>query len=362
VIQPFVVPNISMEPEITKGSRILVWKLTSTFAPGDIVAYRHGDRIWVARVKQAGPTGLTLQLNKSPSTEVQPDVVVGKVISVLWRPSPASAETYTGQSIVRPIRSQLGAEASAAEALASKIATPREISKIPAIVSGRLLDQDGKPLGGKSLAFVKEGSVVIITDGPTGDDGTFQFELPVDQPWQVILLGRRAYGKLAPRSEAMITPTPGSSTSDVPNYDLALRLDGTRLQSRLTPLSLEAMHGTETNTPQSIVASRLQLAALLKEHADLREAHGAKHPEVLELFKRIEDLRTIIKQGGSPTAPATPSASPPMPKDGAGAMWGEAQDGLQAGICFNGEERMGGEVKVELWVQNSGTATRSPTP
>jgi len=95
VIQPFLVPNNSMSPEITKGSRILVWKLTSTYAPGDIVAYRHEDKIWVARVTQVGPTMLTLQKNKIPGTEVHPDVVVGKVISVFWRPSPGAASAQT---------------------------------------------------------------------------------------------------------------------------------------------------------------------------------------------------------------------------------------------------------------------------
>jgi hypothetical protein len=34
--------------------------------------------------------------------------------------------------------------------------------------------------------------------------------------------------------------------------------------------------------------------------------------------------------------------------------WGEAKDGLQAGIRVNGDARIGGEVKVELWVCNSG--------
>ena len=91
VIHPFVVPNDSMSPEITKGSRILVWKLTSAYAPGDIVAYRHGDRVWVARVTQVGPTMLTLQKNKLPTTEVHLEAVVGKVISVFWRPSPGTA-------------------------------------------------------------------------------------------------------------------------------------------------------------------------------------------------------------------------------------------------------------------------------
>ena len=92
VIHAFVVPNDSMSPEITKGSRILVWKLTSTYAPGDIVAYRHEDRVWVARVTQVGPTMLTLQKNKLPSTAVHLEAVVGKVISVFWRPSPGGSK------------------------------------------------------------------------------------------------------------------------------------------------------------------------------------------------------------------------------------------------------------------------------
>jgi Signal peptidase, peptidase S26 len=88
VIHPFVVPNNSMSPEITKGSRILVWKLTSTYAPGDIVAYRHEDKIWVARVTQVGPAMLTLQKNSKMNSEVPREAVIGKVISVFWRPSP----------------------------------------------------------------------------------------------------------------------------------------------------------------------------------------------------------------------------------------------------------------------------------
>ena len=97
-------------------------------------------------------------------------------------------------------------------------------------------------------------------------------------------------------------------------------MDGIRLQARLTPLSLEAMQGTEKNTPQSIVASRLQLAALLKELADLRETLGARHPKVLELLNRIEDLRSILRQEEPSTAPAPSRGSIPMPKGGANAL------------------------------------------
>jgi len=97
IMQPFVVPNNSISPEITKGSRILVWKLTSVYAPGDIVAYRNDDKIWVARVTQVEPTMLTLQKNSTPNSEVSREAVIGKVISVFWRPSPRvnTAQTLT---------------------------------------------------------------------------------------------------------------------------------------------------------------------------------------------------------------------------------------------------------------------------
>jgi hypothetical protein len=95
VVQPFVVPNNSMSPEITKGSRILVWKLTSTYAPGDIVVYRHEDKVWVARVTQVVPTMLTLQKNSTPNSEVPRETVIGKVISVFWRPSPGAPPAHT---------------------------------------------------------------------------------------------------------------------------------------------------------------------------------------------------------------------------------------------------------------------------
>jgi tRNA A-37 threonylcarbamoyl transferase component Bud32 len=107
VIQPFVVPNNSMSPEITKGSRILVWKLTSTYAPGDIVVYQHEDKIWVARVTKTGPTMLTLQKNSTPNSEVRRELVVGKVISVFWRPSlgantaQTSTPDYEAEALIR---------------------------------------------------------------------------------------------------------------------------------------------------------------------------------------------------------------------------------------------------------------------
>ena len=118
------------------------------------------------------------------------------------------------------------------EALAPRIATPPRAPPMPAIVRGLLLDPSGRPLGKTFLAFVKADSG-LITDGPISDDGTFLFELPVDQPWRVVMLQD---GKLSgPRSELMTTPVADSKSVE-PNYDLELRVDGARLQAQLTPL------------------------------------------------------------------------------------------------------------------------------
>ena len=127
------------------------------------------------------------------------------------------------------------------EALAPRNATPPRTPPMPSIVRGRLLGSDATPLGKKFLAFVKADSG-LITDGPINDDGTFQFELPVDQPWRVVLLQN---GKLSgPRSELMTTPIADGKSVE-PNYDLELRVDGARLQARLTPLSSPRVGGVD---------------------------------------------------------------------------------------------------------------------
>jgi signal peptidase I len=41
VAEPFLVTATYVEPELPRGSRILVWKLSGNFIAGDVVAYRH---------------------------------------------------------------------------------------------------------------------------------------------------------------------------------------------------------------------------------------------------------------------------------------------------------------------------------
>jgi hypothetical protein len=73
----------------------------------------------------------------------------------------------------------------------------------------------------------------FISDGLTGDDGSFRFEMPLGRSWQALLpQGGTLDG---PRSEALKISIPAAGTFVALVYDLELRLDGTRLNARLTP-------------------------------------------------------------------------------------------------------------------------------
>ena len=89
VIEAFIVPAKSLEPEIPLGSRVLVWKLSDKYAPGDIIAHRHGNQVWVSRVVRVADDHLITQRNQWPEEKMPRGDVIGKVVSVYWRASPA---------------------------------------------------------------------------------------------------------------------------------------------------------------------------------------------------------------------------------------------------------------------------------
>ena len=57
VAEVFYVPTGVVAPEIPRGSRVLVYKLGSTYEPGQIVAYRAGAVTLLGRVVKISPTG-----------------------------------------------------------------------------------------------------------------------------------------------------------------------------------------------------------------------------------------------------------------------------------------------------------------
>ena len=87
MLQSFVINGKSVEPEIPVGSYVFVWKLGNTFSPGDIIAHRHGNQIWVSRVVREEGDTFILQRNQWPEERLPNKDVIGKVVSVYWRAS-----------------------------------------------------------------------------------------------------------------------------------------------------------------------------------------------------------------------------------------------------------------------------------
>ncbi|MDR3402031.1 MAG: protein kinase [Chthoniobacter sp.] len=112
LIGPYVVIGDRAAPEIPSGSKILVWKLSGSFSPGDmiayvkehpepqwhlhispsgdVIAYAKGDNTYVGRVVRATGTSLTVNRNGEPDDTIPRSRVIGRVISVYWRATPLS--------------------------------------------------------------------------------------------------------------------------------------------------------------------------------------------------------------------------------------------------------------------------------
>lgn len=99
VLEAFVIKGRSIEPEAPTGSHILVWKLWNAYAPGDIVAYRHGEQTWVARVVSAEGRHLTVVRNTTPAEVLPLKDIIGKVVSVYWRTKPQPVVLRTFHSL-----------------------------------------------------------------------------------------------------------------------------------------------------------------------------------------------------------------------------------------------------------------------
>ena len=82
IAEPFYVPGKAVEPSIPQGSRILVYKLTSVFRAGDIVAFRDLEGavlLGIVKTDQGGV--LTVLRNGEPDREVAHARVIGRVVA-----------------------------------------------------------------------------------------------------------------------------------------------------------------------------------------------------------------------------------------------------------------------------------------
>ena len=76
---PVHVTTDAVAPELPNGSWALVYRLTSEFQPGDVVAYQVGSKLWVARYKSGTPSVIQLTRNNE-QLEVPRNTAIGKVV------------------------------------------------------------------------------------------------------------------------------------------------------------------------------------------------------------------------------------------------------------------------------------------
>jgi tRNA A-37 threonylcarbamoyl transferase component Bud32/tetratricopeptide (TPR) repeat protein len=171
-----------------------------------------------------------------------------------------------------------------------------------AIVSGRLLNESGHPVGGRVLKFVEadtnpatSGAPGFITDGPVRADGTFdRFELPGDKMWQVLLMQDNREVARSPRIGSGAAPASGADAAT--RYDLELRQNGAKLEAQITPLTLESMRGISRDTPAEVIERRLKLALELDELESERSTYGEKDPLFEDQRRKVEELRRLIAE------------------------------------------------------------------
>ncbi len=72
VAQVYTVPTTLVEPEIPQDAKVLVFKLSRSFAMGDIFAYRDAT--------ESATGDLVAEFNGVSAYTVEPDAVIGRVV------------------------------------------------------------------------------------------------------------------------------------------------------------------------------------------------------------------------------------------------------------------------------------------
>lgn len=79
VLTPYRVSGDSVAPELKSGTLAFVYRLTSDFHAGDIVAYHHGENTYLGRCESITPDAL--QLSRKDETAIVPrTAIIGRVI------------------------------------------------------------------------------------------------------------------------------------------------------------------------------------------------------------------------------------------------------------------------------------------
>ena len=100
VVQSFWAATDAASPELPRGSLVVVWKLSRTFAPGELIAYRYKGRVQLGRTTESGSETTVVSRNGTEPSRIPHAQIVGKVISVLWRaPAPSGVTSPAIQRV-----------------------------------------------------------------------------------------------------------------------------------------------------------------------------------------------------------------------------------------------------------------------
>jgi tRNA A-37 threonylcarbamoyl transferase component Bud32/thioredoxin-like negative regulator of GroEL len=214
----YIVSGDSAAPEIPAGSHILVWKMSRSFAHGDMAAYRQDGRAYVGRVVKSLDASLILNRNSQPDETIPRPSVIGKVISVYWRGTPRSPS---------PLAEDSG-NAAIGIALARKdgrFFVGSLVPNAPASLDGRLQPGDEIVSFGDSLETMKSaagqsmnecvkrmrgplGSPITLRVIPAGRTAAETYELTLTRQWVPVLEADRLGQLGSPHPVASATPDP----------------------------------------------------------------------------------------------------------------------------------------------------------
>jgi predicted Ser/Thr protein kinase len=90
VMETYSAATDAAAPEIPQGSYVLVWKFPRTIAVGELIAYLDKGRANLGRITESDQDTVSVSRNGQGSVPIPRKLIVGKVVSVLWRATPAA--------------------------------------------------------------------------------------------------------------------------------------------------------------------------------------------------------------------------------------------------------------------------------
>jgi predicted Ser/Thr protein kinase len=90
VMETYSAATNAAAPEVPQGSYVLVWKISRTIAVGELITYLDKGRANLGRITETGQDTVSVSRNGQGSVPIPRALIVGKVVSVLWRATPTA--------------------------------------------------------------------------------------------------------------------------------------------------------------------------------------------------------------------------------------------------------------------------------